>query len=157
MKLKQRLKKKRQILFNLLLLFILFYLLLIKQYPFHSFIHSFILFLSFYVSRLASLLPALTSLINEASIQLKRHAALPSLTQSILFFVSEVLEQINEHHLQQEEYEKVVPDLLKVVNGLVINNYTQTQGLDTLYDVIIQGDCLKGHWKPLISCLKVEF
>ena len=99
----------------------------------------------------------MTSLINEASIQLKRHAALPSLTQSILFFVSEVLEQINEHHPQQEEYEKVIPDLLKVVNGLVINSYTQSQGLDTLYDVIIQGDCLKGHWKPLISCLKVEF
>lgn len=152
MRLKQKLKKKRLRLFNQPHLFIHFFSLLIKVYPFRS---SFLLFLSFYVGRLASILPSLSTLVNEATIQLKRHPALPSLTQSILFFVSEVLEQINEHHPQHEEYEKVVPDLLKVVNGLVINSYTQAQGLDTLYDVIIQGDCLKGHWKPLITCLKV--
>lgn len=108
------------------------------------------------MNRLASLLPEFTSLLHEATSQLKRHLALPSLTQPIFFFVSEVLEQINEHHPQQAEYEKVVPELLKVVNTLVINSNTQVQALDTLYDVIIQGDCLKGNWKQIVSCLKVQ-
>lgn len=73
-----------------------------------------------------------------------------------MFFISEVLEQINDHHPQQAEYEKKVPDLLKVVHTLVVNGATQMQALDTLYDVIIQGDCLRGHWKQIISCLKVS-
>lgn len=107
------------------------------------------------MSRLVSLLPALSELITEAVSQLKKHLALPSLTQIIMFFISEVLEQINEHHPQQVEYEKAVPSLLKVVNALVTNNRTQAQALDTLYDVIIQGDCLKNNWKSILSCLKV--
>lgn len=105
---------------------------------------------------MVTLLPAFSELITEAVNQLKKHLALPSLTQTIMFFVSEVLEQINEHHPQEAEYEKVVPDLLKVVNTLVVNPRTQVTALDTLYDVIIQGDCLKNKWKPIVSCLKVE-
>lgn len=50
----------------------------------------------------------------------------------------------------------MVPDLLKVVNSLLANRLSQATALDALYDVIIQGDCLKGSWKPIISGLKVS-
>ena len=128
--------------------------MLTKTYPFHLPFN--LCFPSFtHVKRLTPLLPKLSDLFTEAVSQLKKHTALPSLTQLLFFFVSEVLEQINEHHQQQAEYEKVVPALLKMVNNLVVNPFTQAQALDTLYDVIIQGDCLRGNWKQIISCLKV--
>ena len=50
----------------------------------------------------------------------------------------------------------MVPDLLKVVNSLLANRLSQATALDALYDVIIQGDCLKGSWKPIVSGLKVS-
>ena len=46
-------------------------------------------------------------------------------------------------------------DLLKVTSNLLTGKTTQTIALEAVYDVIIQGDCLKGNWKPIISGLKV--
>lgn len=74
----------------------------------------------------------------------------------MMLFISEVMEQINDNHPQKEVYQSVLPELMKVVNGLVSNRLTQALALDTLYDIIIQGDCLRGQWKPIISCLKVS-
>ena len=51
-----------------------------------------------HVPRVYSLLDALTALLDEVLTQLKKHASLPALTQPMLFFVSEVLEQVNENH-----------------------------------------------------------
>lgn len=110
---------------------------------------------SHHVPRVSSLLESITALLNEALLQLKKHSALPSLTQPTLFFISEVLEQINENHEHKALYAQYMNDLLKIVNSLVTNKLSQAQALDTLYDVIIQGDCLKGNWKPILSCLKV--
>lgn len=106
--------------------------------------------------RVFSLLDVLTALLEEVLIQLKKHASLPMLTQPILFFISEVLEQINENHPEKERYAQHVPALLKAVNTLITNKLSQAQALDTLYDVIIQGDCLRGNWKPIVSALKVR-
>lgn len=109
-----------------------------------------------HVPRVYSLLDALTALLEEVLTQLKKHASLPTLTQPILFFISEVLEQVNENHPEKARYAEHVNDLLKVVNALVTNKNSQAQALDTLYDVIIQGDCLRGNWKPIVSSLKVH-
>ena len=97
-----------------------------------------------HVPRVYSLLDALTALLDEV------------LTQLMLFFVSEVLEQVNENHPEKARYAQQVPSLLKLVNSLVTNKLSQAQALDTLYDVIIQGDCLRGNWKPIVSALKVS-
>ena len=105
--------------------------------------------------RVYSLLDALTALLDEVLTQLKKHPSLPALTQPMLFFVSEVLEQVNENHPEKARYAQQVPSLLKLVNSLVTNKLSQAQALDTLYDVIIQGDCLRGNWKPIVSALKV--
>lgn len=110
---------------------------------------------SLHVARISTILPEIQSLVTESITQLKRHPALPSLVQSMMFFISEVMEQVNDNHPQKEVYQSVLPELMKVVNGLVGNRLTQALALDTLYDVIIQGDCLRGQWKPIISCLKV--
>lgn len=106
--------------------------------------------------RVYSLLDALTALLDEVLTQLKKHPSLPALTQPMLFFVSEVLEQVNENHPEKARYAQQVPPLLKLVNSLVTNKLSQAQALDTLYDVIIQGDCLRGNWKPIVSALKVS-
>ena len=107
------------------------------------------------MARISTILPEIQSLVTESITQLKRHPALPSLVQSMMFFISEVMEQVNDNHPQKEVYQSVLPELMKVVNGLVGNRLTQALALDTLYDVIIQGDCLREQWKPIISCLKV--
>ncbi|CBK25543.2 uncharacterized protein [Blastocystis hominis] len=99
-------------------------------------------------------LSSIQSLLTEAVSQLKRHPSLPGLVQPIFFFISEVMEQVNDNHPAKETYQAAIPELLKIVNTLVTNRQTQVLALDTLYDVIIQGDCLRGQWKPIISCLK---
>ena len=108
------------------------------------------------MKRIDSLVSAIQSLLTEAVSQLKRHPSLPGLVQPIFFFISEVMEQVNDNHPAKEAYRAAIPELLKIVNTLVTNRQTQALALDTLYDVIIQGDCLRGQWKPIISCLKVR-
>lgn len=115
--------------------------------------------LSICTPRIADLDPHLTSitqLLTEVPSTLRHHAALPGLTQPIFLFVSSVLQQINDHPSEASSFVSIVPDLLKVVNSLLANRSSQTIALDSLYDVIIQGDCLKGNWKPIISGLKVS-
>lgn len=108
------------------------------------------------MKRIDSLVSSIQSLLTEAVSQLKRHPSLPGLVQPIFFFISEVMEQVNDNHPAKETYQAAIPELLKIVNTLVTNRQTQVLALDTLYDVIIQGDCLRGQWKPIISCLKVR-
>ena len=101
------------------------------------------------------MLPTLTELLLEMTTTLKRHASIPSLTQPTLLFVSAVLQQINDGHAEVETLKASVEGLLKVTNNLLTGKTTQAIALEALYDVIIQGDCLKGNWKPIISGLKV--
>ena len=108
------------------------------------------------MKRIDSLVAPIQSVLTEAANQLKRHPSLPGLVQPMMFFISEVMEQVNDDHPAKEAYQATIPELLKVVNTLVTNRQTQSLALDTLYDVIIQGDCLRGQWKPIISCLKVR-
>ena len=98
----------------------------------------------------------IAAILSDAVVSLKHHAALPSLTQHILLFISNVLQQVNDNHAQSALYESVVPELLRVLSSLLSNRATQAAALDTLYDVIIQGDCLRGNWKPIVSSLKVR-
>ena len=107
------------------------------------------------VGELSSMLPTLTELLLEMTTTLKRHAAIPALTQPTFLFVSAVLQQINDGHAEVETLKASVADLLKVTSNLLTGKATQAIALEAVYDVIIQGDCLKGNWKPIISGLKV--
>ena len=103
------------------------------------------------VGDVASQLSPLTTLLGEIPSALKKNAALPSLAPLTLQFVASVLQQINDGHPQSELFKAALPELLKTTNALL----AQTTALDSLYDVIIQGDCLAGNWKPIVSSLKV--
>lgn len=107
------------------------------------------------VGDVASQLSSLTTLLGEIPSALKRNAALPSLAPLTLQFVASVLQQINDGHPQSELFRAALPDLLKTTSALLTSKTAQTMALDSLYDVIIQGDCLKGNWKPIVSSLKV--
>ena len=103
------------------------------------------------VGDVASQLSPLTTLLGEIPSALKKNAALPSLAPLTLQFVASVLQQINDGHPQSELFKAALPELLKTTNALLVSK----TGLDSLYDVIIQGDCLAGNWKPIVSSLKV--
>ena len=107
------------------------------------------------VGDVASQLSPLTMLLGEIPSALKKNAALPSLAPLTLQFVASVLQQINDGHPQSELFRAALPDLLKTTNALLVSKTAQTTALDSLYDVIIQGDCLAGNWKPIVSSLKV--
>lgn len=107
------------------------------------------------VGELPFMLPTLTELLLEMTTSLKHHASIPALTQPTLLFVSAVLQQINDGHAETETLKASVADLLKVTSNLLTGKATQAIALEAVYDVIIQGDCLKGNWKPIISGLKV--
>lgn len=107
------------------------------------------------VGELSSMLPVLAELLNEMTTTLKRHASIPALAQPTLLFISSVLEQINDGHAEMETFKASLPELLKVTNNLLTGKTTQAIALEAVYDVIIQGDCLKGNWKPIVSGLKV--
>lgn len=108
------------------------------------------------VGDVASQLSPLTTLLGEIPSALKKNAALPSLAPLTLQFVASVLQQINDGHPQSELFKAALPELLKTTNALLVSKTTQTTALDSLYDVIIQGDCLAGNWKPIVSSLKVR-
>ena len=103
------------------------------------------------VGDVASQLSPLTTLLGEIPSALKKNAALPSLAPLTLQFVASVLQQINDGHPQSELFKAALPELLKTTNALLVSKTAQT----SLYDVIIQGDCLAGNWKPIVSSLKV--
>ena len=111
------------------------------------------------VGDVASQLSPLTTLLGEIPSALKKNAALPSLAPLTLQFVASVLQQINDGHPQSELFKAALPELLKTTNALLVSKTAQTTAqttaLDSLYDVIIQGDCLAGNWKPIVSSLKV--
>ena len=107
------------------------------------------------VGDVASQLSPLTTLLGEIPSALKKNTALPSLAPLTLQFVASVLQQINDSHPQSELFRAALPDLLKTTNALLVSKTAQTMALDSLYDVIIQGDCLAGNWKPIVSSLKV--
>ena len=108
------------------------------------------------VGDVASQLPSLTTLLGEIPSALKKNASLPSLAPLTLQFVASVLQQINDGHPQSEQFKVALPELLKTTNALLVSKTAQAMALDSLYDVIIQGDCLAGNWKPIVSSLKVS-